>query len=85
MPVLSDILHVVMQNHDITEPDAQQTFRLMHYFAVEGREFPPGFPRVNTSHIHRCLELHVLRMMSHGSVTVPIINKHCHQSNRSLA
>jgi hypothetical protein len=45
-----------MQNHDITEPDAQQTFRLMHYFAVDGKEFPPGYPRVNASHYHPFLE-----------------------------
>ena len=35
-----------MQNHDVTKPDAQQTFRLMHYFSVEGKEFPEDFPRV---------------------------------------
>ena len=34
------------QNHDVRRPDAQQTFRLMHYFGVEGKEFPPDFPRV---------------------------------------
>ena len=56
MPVPPDILYVVMQNHDITKPDAQQTFRLMHYFAVEGKEFPPGFPRVKASHIPALLE-----------------------------
>ena len=37
---------VALQNHDIKKADAQQTFRLMHYFAVEGKTFPPGFPRV---------------------------------------
>ena len=36
----------MLQNHDITKTDAQQTFRLMHYFAVEGKTFPSGFPRV---------------------------------------
>ena len=35
-----------LQNHDVTKPDAQQTFRLMHYFSVEGKEFPEDFPRV---------------------------------------
>lgn len=33
------------RNHDVTKPDAQQTFRLMHYFSVEGKEFPEDFPR----------------------------------------
>ncbi len=37
---------VPVQNHDVTKPDAQQTFRLMHYFPVEGKTFPEGFPRV---------------------------------------
>lgn len=37
----------LLQNHDVTRSDAQQTFRLMHYFSVEGKEFPPGFPRVS--------------------------------------
>lgn len=41
-------LPVMLQNHDIKKVDAQQTFRLMHYFAVEGKTFPPGFPRVDT-------------------------------------
>ena len=35
-----------LQNHDVARPDAQQTFRLMHYFSVEGKEFPEDFPRV---------------------------------------
>ncbi len=37
---------LLLQNHDVTKPDAQQTFRLMHYFSVEGKEFPEDFPRV---------------------------------------
>ncbi len=44
-----------LQNHDVTKPDAQQTFRLMHYFSVEGREFPEDFPRV----------MHILHDMRH--------------------
>ncbi|CAL5221914.1 g4184 [Coccomyxa viridis] len=36
------------KNHDIAKVDAQQTFRLMHYFAVEGKTFPPGFPRAGS-------------------------------------
>ncbi|EIE22069.1 oxidoreductase [Coccomyxa subellipsoidea C-169] len=36
------------KNHDVTKPDAQQTFRLMHYFPVEGKTFPEGFPRAGS-------------------------------------
>ncbi|KAK9909897.1 hypothetical protein WJX75_009198 [Coccomyxa subellipsoidea] len=36
------------KNHDVTKADAQQTFRLMHYFPVEGKSFPPGFPRAGS-------------------------------------
>ena len=44
-----------MQNHDVTKPDAQQTFRLMHYFSVEGKEFPEDFPRVMHHPLICCL------------------------------
>ena len=44
----------MLQNHDVTRPDAQQTFRLMHYFSVEGKEFPEDFPRVGVLHSALC-------------------------------
>ena len=36
------------RNHDVTRTDCQQTFRLMHYFSVEGKQFPPDFPRAGS-------------------------------------
>ncbi|KAK9786484.1 hypothetical protein WJX73_001127 [Symbiochloris irregularis] len=36
------------KNHDVRLPDCQQTLRLMHYFSVEGKRFPEGFPRAGS-------------------------------------
>lgn len=36
------------KNHDVSRQDCQQTFRLMHYFGVEGKLFPPGHPRAGS-------------------------------------
>ncbi|DBA91455.1 TPA: hypothetical protein ACH3X1_003093 [Trebouxia sp. C0004] len=46
------------RNHDVTKPNAQQNFRLMHYFSVEGRELPEDSSRANKSAVIQGLEKH---------------------------
>ena len=73
----------MVQNHDILRPDAQQTFRLMHYFAVTGKNFPPGFPRVRTSVVYSVSKVAVMRIIHFTSITVPITGEHYHGTKDS--